>query len=69
MEGFAQSFAFLVAIDRYVGGVPELRTPVSDAEELAEVLHREHGFEAEVWPTKRQRLQVYGRCWLTFQGV
>jgi len=47
VEGFTKSLAILVAIDQYVGGVPELHTPVADAEKLAEVL-RGHGFKTEV---------------------
>src|SRR5438552_3501031 len=48
MEGFRRSLAFLVAIDRYGHGVPQLRTPVADAKSVAEVLRRDHGFDAEV---------------------
>jgi uncharacterized caspase-like protein len=48
MEGFRKSLAFLVAINRYGNGVPELWTPVADAEALAEALHRDHGYEAEI---------------------
>jgi len=48
IEGFNRSLAFLVAIDRYGNGVPELVTPVSDAMKLAEVLERDHGFETRV---------------------
>jgi hypothetical protein len=48
IEGFNRSLAFLVAIDRYENGVPELKTPVADAKKLAEVLRHDHGFEAQV---------------------
>jgi hypothetical protein len=48
VEGFRRSLAILVAIDDYAGGVPVLRTPVADAETLAEVLQRDHGFETKV---------------------
>lgn len=48
LEGFSHSLAVLVGIDRYGNGVRELRTAVADALKLAEVLHRDHGFETEV---------------------
>ena len=48
MEGFDRSVAVLIGIDHYENGVPRLRTPVSDAEALASVLRRDHGFEAQV---------------------
>jgi len=48
LEGFRKSLAFLVAINRYSNGVPELQTPVVDAEALAEVLGRDHGYEAQI---------------------
>lgn len=48
MEGFRRSVAILVAIDRYENGVPPLRTPVGDADELAKVLSEEHFFETEI---------------------
>ncbi|MCV9938257.1 caspase family protein [Boseaceae bacterium BT-24-1] len=48
IEGFDQSWAFLVAIDRYRNSVPELRTPVADATKLAGILQRHHGFKADV---------------------
>jgi Caspase domain len=48
IDGFSRSLAVLVGIDRYVNGVPPLRTPVADATNLADVLEREHGFEAKV---------------------
>ena len=48
IAGFNRNLAILVAIDRYADGVPALRTPVADAEKLAEVLNCNHGFETEV---------------------
>ena len=48
VQGFRRSVAILVAIDDYVGGVPMLQTPVADAEELAEVLRDEHGFDVQI---------------------
>src|SRR5262249_22985309 len=48
IEGFHRSLAFLVGVDRYGNGVPELRSPVADAKELAAVLCQHHGFEAEI---------------------
>jgi WD40 repeat protein len=56
MEGFARSLAFLVAINHYGNGVAELQTPISDAEELADVLSKEHGFEVEIWPDEKATL-------------
>lgn len=60
VEGFRRSFALLVAIDRYGNGVPELRTPVSDAEKLAEVLRRDHGFDVEVILDDKATLSALG---------
>jgi len=57
MDGFTRSLAVLVAIDNYENGVPVLRTPVSDAEELANVLRRDQGFEAEVWRDQQATLE------------
>ena len=48
LAGFTGSLAFLVAIDHYGGGVPALRTPVADAEALADVLREVHDFEVKV---------------------
>lgn len=48
VEGFNRSLAFLVAIDRYRNGVPELHTPVADATKLAGILEQHHGFKADV---------------------
>jgi hypothetical protein len=48
IDGFRKSLAVLVAIDNYIGGVPVLQTPVSDAEKLAEVLRDDHGFDTGV---------------------
>jgi len=56
IEGFNRSLAILVAIDRYGDGVPELQTPVADAEELAHVLSRDHGFETEIWANEKATL-------------
>lgn len=48
MQGFRRSLAVLVAVDRYGNGIPPLRTPVADAEKLAVILSRDHGFETEI---------------------
>jgi hypothetical protein len=48
VKGFNTSLAILTGIDRYGGGVPMLRTPVSDATELGVILERDHGFQTEV---------------------
>ena len=48
IEGFERSLAFLIAVDRYENGIPELRTPVSDATELAKILDKQHGFTCEI---------------------
>jgi WD40 repeat protein len=48
IEGFGRSFAVLIGIDRYINGVPELSTPVDDAESLADVLRTDHGFRTKV---------------------
>jgi len=45
---FNKNIAVLVAIDRYSNGVPELRTPVSDATALADILRGLHGFDVEI---------------------
>src|SRR4051812_12833675 len=60
IEGFRKSFAFLVAIDRYGNGVPELRSPVADAQALAEVLRRDHGFDVEVILDDKATLSALG---------
>ncbi|MER8512129.1 caspase family protein [Mesorhizobium sp. M1060] len=48
IEGFSRDLAFIVGIDRYTNGVPELRTPVADATSLAGVLRDKHGFKTKV---------------------
>ncbi|MGE0283081.1 MAG: caspase family protein, partial [Rhizobiaceae bacterium] len=48
LAGFGRSLAFLVGIDRYTNGVPELRTAVADVESVADVLRKEHGFRTKV---------------------
>lgn len=48
VQGFHKSVAIIVAIDKYVDGVPELSTPVADALALKDVLHDKHGFEVEL---------------------
>ena len=54
--GVSQNLAFLVAIDRYGNGVPELRTPIADAEALAKVLREAHGFETKVLANELAKL-------------
>jgi uncharacterized caspase-like protein len=46
-----------VAIDRYANGVPCLRTPVTDAEKLSEVLTGNHGFDTLVLENEGATLQ------------
>ncbi|MGE3365738.1 MAG: caspase family protein [Rhizobiaceae bacterium] len=48
IEGFRSSWAVAIGIDRYTDGVPQLRTPVSDATRLAEILEQHHGFKAQL---------------------
>lgn len=38
VEGFDDSLAFLVAVDRYGNSIPPLKTPVADALEVGKVL-------------------------------
>ena len=42
---FQRSIAFIVGIDNYRSGIPHLRTPVCDAQALAEILQNQHGYE------------------------
>ena len=42
---FQRSIAFIVGIDNYRSGIPLLRTPVCDAQALAEILQNQHGYE------------------------
>lgn len=48
VAGFRRSLAVLVAINRYENGITSLRTPEANAEKLAFVLIRDHGFETEI---------------------
>ena len=48
VEGFRQSLAVLIGVDRYAQGVSELRTAVADTKKLAEILYSDHGFETRV---------------------
>ena len=57
LKDFRKSLAFLVAINRYGNGVPELRTPVADAEALAEALRNNHGYEAEILRNEQATLE------------
>jgi hypothetical protein len=62
MKGFTRSLAIFVAIDRYATGIPDLKTPVSDAEAVAQVLRQAHGFETEIIGNEKataRRLRSY----------
>ena len=48
VEGFDDSLAFLVAVDRYGNSIPPLKTPVADALEVGKVLTEQHGFKCEL---------------------
>lgn len=48
IEGFKQNAAILIAIDEYTNGIPELQTPVADAEKLEQVLRDAHGFRTHL---------------------
>ena len=47
IEGFGDSFAFLVAVNRYEDSIPPLKTPVADALEVGKILTEKHGFKCE----------------------
>lgn len=47
IEGFNRSLAYIVAIDRYIHGIPVLRTPVADGLGLAQLLEDAHEFEVK----------------------
>jgi WD40 repeat protein/tetratricopeptide (TPR) repeat protein len=48
LAGFRKSIAVFVAVETYGNGIPKLRTPIADANGLAEVLFQHHGFEVEI---------------------
>ncbi len=42
---FAHSYAIVIGIDEYRGGIPALRTAVNDARRLGELLATDHGYD------------------------
>jgi WD40 repeat protein len=48
VNGFRRSIAVLIGIDEYSPDIPRLRTPVSDANKIAQKLHDDHYFEDRV---------------------
>ena len=45
MSGFQASRAIVIGIDDYQHGIPKLRTAVSDAERLAQILAQDYGYD------------------------
>nr|WP_314464289.1 caspase family protein [uncultured Novosphingobium sp.] len=48
-SGFRRSLALLIGVDTYSKGIPGLRTPVADAEAIADLLRSRHGYETELF--------------------
>ena len=46
---FERRIAIVVAIDRYQDGLPALKTPVSDAQAVEEILRSHHGYETHLF--------------------
>jgi hypothetical protein len=45
MPEFKRSLAVVIGIDRYVNGIPELKTAVNDANELAHILEKDYQYQ------------------------
>jgi WD40 repeat protein len=48
LDGFVNHLAVVIGINDYQNGVPRLKTPVNDAQTIAEILKSSHGFEVEL---------------------
>ena len=48
MKGFTRSIAIIIGIADYANGIPELATPIADAEQLAKILHCQHEYEVKL---------------------
>ena len=60
MKRFTQSIAIVIGIAEYSNGIPRLRTPTADAKRLAEILHRQHGYDVKLLldPTRNELVQL-----------
>src|ERR1051326_476621 len=60
MKRFTQSIAIVIGIAEYSNGIPRLRTPSADAKRLAEILHRQHGYDVKLLldPTRNELVQL-----------
>jgi hypothetical protein len=45
---FHRNLAIIVGINKYSNGIPELETPVADAEKLAKVLQENYQYEVQI---------------------
>ncbi len=49
MSNFAQSIAVVIGIDRYINGIPPLRTAVEDARHIATLLEKDHDYTVKAY--------------------
>ena len=54
---FHRNFAVIIGIDNYSNGIPELETPVADAEELAKILQENYQYEVLKLPNEKATLK------------
>ena len=47
MSDFKRNLAFVIGINNYTNGIPQLQTPINDAKKLVEILREKHGYQ--VW--------------------
>ncbi len=54
---FHRNFAVIIGINNYSNGIPELETPVADAEELAKILQENYQYEVQILLNEKAKLQ------------
>jgi WD40 repeat protein/pimeloyl-ACP methyl ester carboxylesterase len=45
IKGFNHSYAVIIGIDQYSGGIPKLSNAVNDAKRISEILEQDHGYD------------------------
>ena len=54
---FHSNLAVIIGINNYSNGIPELETPVADAEELAKILQKNYQYEVQILLNEKAKLQ------------
>ena len=58
MADFKRNLAFVIGINNYNNGIPQLQTPINDAKKLVEILREKHGYQVWVCLDETATLQT-----------